>query len=167
MSNTMPVISIDITFFWQIINFCLLLFIINKYFRKPIAKIIEERKLKIQKDFEEAKENKEKAETLFKNAENKVETSKKEAIEILKKAERKAFEEGELILQEAKTNRDKILKLTELEVEKMKSDAKAELNLEVKKLAAELAEKLIKEKIDKNEETNLINQFITEVGDKE
>lgn len=165
MSNTMPVISIDTTFFWQIINFFILLFIINKYFRKPIAKIIAERKEKIEKDMEEAKKNKRDAEELLKNAELTMKDSKKEALEIVKKAERKASEEGEAIVQEAKINREKIIKTTEIEVAKMKTDAKEELNSEVKKLAADLAEKLIKEKIDNVQETSLIDEFIAEVGE--
>ncbi|WP_368501144.1 F0F1 ATP synthase subunit B [Fusobacterium sp.] len=161
----MPVISIDTTFFWQIINFFILLFIINKYFRKPIARIIAERKEKIERDMEEAKKNKKNAEELFKNAELAMNSSKKEALEIIKKAERKAFEEGDLIIQEAKTNREKIIRTTEAEVAKMKDDAKEALNDEVKKLAADLAEKIIKEKIDNVQETSLIDEFIAEVGE--
>lgn len=165
MSNTMPVISIDTTFFWQIINFFILLFIINKYFRQPISKIISERKEKIEKDMEEAKKNRKEAEELFKKAETQVADSKKEALEIIKRAERKATEEGEAIIQEAKINREKIIKTTEIEVTKMKDDAKEELNSEVRTLAADLAEKLIKEKIDNVQETSLIDDFIAEVGE--
>lgn len=163
----MPVISIDITFFWQIINFLVLLFVINKFFRQPIAKIIAERKEKIEKDMEEAKKNRKDAEALFKEAESKIADSRKEAVELMKVAERKATEEGDAIVQEAKTNRDKIIKATEAEVNKMKDDAKTELNSEVKKLAAELAEKLIKEKIDNVQATSLIDEFIAEVGEDE
>ena len=44
----MPIISIDATFFWQIINFFLLLFIVKKYFKEPISKIMNKRKEKIE-----------------------------------------------------------------------------------------------------------------------
>lgn len=165
MSNTMPVISIDTTFFWQIINFIILLFIINKYFRQPIAKLLKERKEMIENDIEEAKINKLNSKSLLKDAEKKLELSRKEANEIIKTAERKAEEQSETILQGARDSREKILKNAELEVLKMEYDTKAELNSQVKKLAAELAERLIQEKIDKNQETSLIDDFIAEVGE--
>lgn len=165
MSNTMPVISIDATFFWQIINFIVLLFIINKYFRQPIAKLLKERKEMVENDIEEAKINKLNSKKLLKDAEKKLELSRKEANEIIKVAERKAEEQSETILQGARDSREKILKNAELEVLKMEYDAKAELNSQAKKLAAELAEKLIQEKIDKNQETSLIDDFIAEVGE--
>ena len=68
----MPIISIDSTFFWQIINFFLLLFIVKKYFKEPISKIINERKQKIEAELVEATKNREEAEKLHKEAEAQV-----------------------------------------------------------------------------------------------
>lgn len=166
MSNTMPIISIDSTFFWQIINFFILLFIVKKYFKEPIGKILAERKNKIEEDIIKAEKDKKEAENVLNQAEIKIENTKKEAIEIVKRAERKATEEAELILREAKESREKILKSTETEVKKMKENTKEELNEEVKILAADLAEKLIKEKIDSDQEMSLIDEFISKVGEE-
>ena len=54
---------------------------------------------------------------------------------------------------------------TELEITKIKNDAKEELSREVKSLAADLAEKIIKEKVDDTQEISLIDKFIAEVGE--
>lgn len=161
----MPIISIDSTFFWQIINFFLLLFIVKKYFKEPISKIINERKQKIEAELVEATKNKKESEQLLKNAEAQINTSRKEAIEIVKAAQRKAEEEAHNLIKEARENRENILKTTELEVTKIKNDAKEELGREVKNLAAELAEKIIKEKVDDVQEISLIDKFIAEVGE--
>ncbi|VTX58363.1 F0F1 ATP synthase subunit B [Fusobacterium vincentii] len=161
----MPIISIDSTFFWQIINFFLLLFIVKKYFKEPISKIINERKQKIEAELVEATKNKKESEQLLKNAEAQINTSRKEAIEIVKAAQRKAEEEAHNLIKEARENRENILKTTELEVTKIKNDAKEELGREVKNLAAELAEKIIKEKVDDTQEISLIDKFIAEVGE--
>ncbi len=148
MTGNMPVVSIDITFFWQMINFIVLLFIFNRYFRKPLAKIIKERKDKIEAEFFEAQKDKYTAEILRKKVEEELSNSKKTAVELIKNAERKALEESDKIVSK-----------------KLKENAQKELNLEVKKLATELAEKLIKEKIDSERETSLIDNFIAEVGE--
>lgn len=161
----MPIISIDSTFFWQIINFFLLLFIVKKYFKEPISKIINERKQKIEAELVEATKNKKEAEQLLKEAEAQINSSKKEATEIVKAAQRKAEEEAHNLIKEARENRENILKTTELEIAKIKNDAKEELGREVKNLAAELAEKIIKEKVDDVQEISLIDKFIAEVGE--
>lgn len=165
MSGNMPVVSIDITFFWQMINFIVLLFIFNRYFRKPLAKIMKERKDKIEAEFFEAQKDKYTAEILRKNVEEELANSKKTAVKLIKDAERKALEESSKIISEAKANKEKIIKTTEYEVIKLKANAEKKLNMEVKKLATELAEKLIKEKIDSKQETSLIDNFIAEVGE--
>ena len=161
----MPIISIDSTFFWQIINFFLLLFIVKKYFKEPISKIINERKQKIEAELVEATKNKKEAEQLLKDAEAQINTSRKEATEIVKAAQRKAEEEAHNLIKEARENRENILKTSELEITKIKNDAKEELGREVKNLAAELAEKIIKEKVDDAQEISLIDKFIAEVGE--
>ena len=165
MSSSMPVISIDSTFFWQIINFFIILFVVKKYFKEPIAKILNERKQKIESELADARKNKKEAEALLKEAQSQITSSKKEASEIVQNAQRKAEEEASKLVREARENRENILKATEQEVTKMKNDAQDELSKEVKSLAAELAEKIIKEKIDANQETSLIDDFIAEVGE--
>ena len=161
----MPIISIDATFFWQIINFFLLLFIVKKYFKEPISKIMNKRKEKIETELVTATKNREESEHLLKEAETQINSSRKEASEIIKNAQRKAEEEASNLISEARENRENIIKATEFEVTKMKNDAKEELSREVKDLAAELAEKIIKEKVDDIQETSLIDKFISEVGE--
>ena len=161
----MPVISIDSTFFWQIINFFIILFVVKKYFKEPIAKILNERKQKIESELADASKNKKEAEALLKEAQSQITSSKKEASEIVQNAQRKAEEEAHLLIKEARDNRENIIKATELEVEKIKSDTKTELSNEVKALAAELAEKIINERIDSKQEDSLIDKFIEEVGE--
>lgn len=165
MSSSMPVISIDSTFFWQIINFFIILFVVKKYFKEPIAKILNERKQKIESELADASKNKKEAEALLKEAQSQITSSKKEANEIVQNAQRKAEEEAHLLIKEARDNRENIIKATELEVEKIKSDTKTELSNEVKALAAELAEKIINERIDSKQEDSLIDKFIEEVGE--
>ena len=53
-TTIMPVVSVDINMFWQIINFFILVFVFNKYFKKPLGKMLESRKEKITSDLREA-----------------------------------------------------------------------------------------------------------------
>lgn len=165
-TTIMPAVSIDVNMFWQIINFFILVFVFNKYFKKPLGKMLETRKAKIISDLSDANANKEAAMKLQKEAEGILKKAKFQANEILKTAEHKADKRRENILSEAKDQRDKIIKNAELEAVKMKSDVRKELQDEVKDLAVRLAEKLIEEKINPKLESTLIDEFIEEVGEE-
>lgn len=160
------VVSIDINMFWQIINFCILVFVFNKYFKKPLGKMLANRKKQITGDLSQAENAKKAALQLQKQSEEILRQAKIEANEILKHAEKKADERRETILTSAKDQREKIIKSAEMEALKMKTDARATLQEEVKVLAVELAEKLIKEKMNSKIESTLIDEFIQEVGEE-
>ena len=160
------VVSIDINMFWQIINFFILVFVFNKYFKKPLGRMLDSRKKKITSDLTQAEDTRKAAMELQKESEEILKKAKIEANEILKTAEKKADERREAILTEAKDQREKIIKSAEMEAFKMKTDAKEMLQEEVKVLAVKLAETLIKEKINSNIESTLIDEFIDEVGEE-
>jgi F-type H+-transporting ATPase subunit b len=86
------VVSIDINMFWQIINFFILVFVFNKYFKKPLGKMLDSRKKKITSDLSQAEDTKKAAIELQKESEEILRKAKIEANEILKTAEKKADE---------------------------------------------------------------------------
>ena len=61
----MPAILIDINLVWQIINFCVIMFIFKKKLFGPVSRIISERKALITKDMDDARIDKENAEVIF------------------------------------------------------------------------------------------------------
>lgn len=161
----MPAISIDINMFWQIINFFILIVIFNKYFKKPLGKIIKARREQISGDLEEAKKNKEIAQVEVEKAKVILKEAKDEAHKIITSAEKKADERREEIIKSATFQRDKILKSAEIEVEKMKEKARQDIKEEMQEIAVQLAEKLINEKLDSKKGNALIDNFIDEMGD--
>lgn len=164
-AQTMPAISIDVNMFWQIINFFVLIVVFNKYFKKPLGRIIKERREKISGDLEEAKKNKEIAEAEVEKAKVILREAKDEAHKIITTAEKKADERREEIIKSATFQRDKILKSAEIEVEKMKEKARKDIKEEMQKIAVQLAEKLVNEKLDSKKGSALIDNFIDEIGD--
>lgn len=161
----MPAISIDINMFWQIINFFILIFVFNKYLKKPLQRIIKERQSKISGDLEDAKRDKISASKAREEAEEILKKAKIEANRIVASSEKKADERKEEILREATAQRDKILKSAEIEVGKMQERARKEIRDEMQLLAVQLAEKIINEKLDSKANDLLIDNFIDEVGE--
>lgn len=161
----MPAVSIDVNLFWQIINFFILMFVFNKYFKAPLKKVIESRKEKIASDLKSAEADKMAAAKTNEEAQNILKSARTQAGEIIQLAEKKADERKEQILKEANSQREKMIKSAEVEVEKMKESARKELQTEMTDLAVRLAEKMIKERLDSNLNSALVDDFINEVGE--
>ena len=148
-------INIDFTMAIEIINFIVLVYFFSRTFSKKIGKVLEDRKKLALSEMEIVENEKEKLEDQKKSIEKLKKESKRRANDILIKAERQADDRKDQIISLAMSNRD---------IEKMRQNAKFELQKEVGEMAVELAEKIIKENIDEKQDKT-INKFINEIGD--
>ena len=134
------------------------------YLEKKIGPILDERKKIVTSKLLEAEEERTNARKATAEASELKREAKKRANEILIRAEISADERKERIIKEANQSREKMLTTAEIDIEKMKQNASKELQKEVSSLAVTLAEKILKENIDKDGD-KIINNFIEEVGE--
>ena len=159
MSEGAKLVNIDFTMAIQIINFLVLVYFFWRVFSKKIGKVLEDRKHLALSEMEIVEEEKEKLDEQKKAMEK-----LRRANEILIKAERQADERKDQIVSSAMNNRERMMMKAEADIEKMRQNAKFELQKEVGEMAVELAEKIIKQNInDKQDE--IIDNFINEIGD--
>lgn len=159
---TMPAILIDINLVWQIINFCVIMFIFKKKLFGPVSRIISERKALITKDMDDARIDKENAEKERLTAEAELKKAKAEALKILVEAEKKSEERKDAILKDAHAQREKMIKSGEAEVEKQKEIAMKELQVYARNLISDFTEKLVSNKTA----STLIDEAIDKVGEE-
>ena len=164
MSEGAKLVNIDFTMAIQIVNFLVLVYFFWRVFSKKIGKILEERKHLALSEMEIVEEEKEKLEKHKKAKEKLKKETKRRANEILIKAERQADERKDQIVSSAMNNRERMMMKAEADIEKMRQNAKFELQKEVGEMAVELAEKIIKENI-KDKQDEIIDNFINEIGD--
>lgn len=160
-------ISIDLSMLIQMINFFIMVFVFWKFFGKKIGKVLEERRKIALSELEKIEQEREKLEEQRVSLEKLRKESKKRANDIIIKAERQADERREQIILNANIAREKSLIKAEADIVKMKEKARTELQQEIGDLAVELAQKILKENIDKNEElqNKSIDKFINEIGE--
>ena len=158
----MPAILIDINLVWQIINFCVIMFIFKKKLFGPVSRIISERKALITKDMDDARIDKENAEKSKIEAEAELKKAKAEALKILVEAEKKSEERKDAILKDAHAQREKMIKSGEAEVEKQKEIAMKELQVYARNLISDFTEKLVSNKTA----STLIDEAIDKVGEE-
>lgn len=162
---TTPVVSVDPMLLWQIANFLILVWVFKKFLFTPMGTMLEKRKNQITKDITAAKKDKEEAIALKAEAEKAIKESKIRAQEIMVDAVKKAEEIKEDIMKETHAQREKMLKAAEAEALKTKEQAKRELRDEMTEIAIKLAEKMVAQRIDKKVGSELLNDFIEEVGE--
>lgn len=164
MNEGAKLVNIDFTMAIQIINFLVLVYFFTRAFSKKIGQILEDRKKIALSEMEIVENEKEKLEEKKKNIEKLKKESKRRANDILIKAERQADERKDQIINLAMNNRERMMMKAEADIEKMQQKAKFELQKEVGEMAVDLAEKIIKENIDKNQDKT-IDKFIDGLGD--
>lgn len=150
----------------QIINFGLLLFLLTKFLYKPILRILDERKKKIEESLANAQ----------KITEERVKLEEEKTKEIVQ-----ARQVGKIIIEEMRLlgekEREEILKRTRQEAEKMVKRAEENLVLERRKLEGELkeelidlslvmAERLLEERIERKKEGELLLQSLEKLRER-
>lgn len=152
-------VNIDFSMAIQIINFLVLVLFFYKGFAKKIGKILEDRKNLALSEMKLVQEEVEKLNRKAKEIEKLKIEAKRRANDILIKSEEQADMRSEQIISSAMMNRERMMMKAETDIEKMRQNAKHELEKEIGKMAVELAEKIIKENVKKNEDA-IIDHFI-------
>jgi len=154
-----------ITFGWQILNFLVLLAILNKLLYKPMLNMLAERKKTIQDSLDKAESARAEAEKLQAQYQSQLLQAKKEAQEIIEKATKMGEEMKEDIVNNAKNEADKAIKKAQEEIAREKNQAVAALRQEIATLAVLAAGKVVGKAITVQDHEKMVKEFIEEVGD--
>ena len=159
-------ISIDYSLIIVILNFVLLLIILNKILYKPIKKFLSERQTKISKDIDDAKESKEVAANLVIQKENELKTGSEEIRKMKHNSKRDADDKANEIVKSAKSQEKKIMQETETQLENERIKVMEKVEEELAGMISNLSAKFLTEKLDKEKDTDLIEKMLAEKGDK-
>ncbi|MCX6154643.1 MAG: F0F1 ATP synthase subunit B [Candidatus Kapabacteria bacterium] len=145
---------------WTIINFSLFLFIVIKFFAKPIMGYFKARENRIASEITNAEKINHEAQKLLKLAQSKVDASEKEHADIVADA-RKQYEH---ILHKATEDSDIVknnkVKEALREIDRSKDAALKELRTEVADLVINATERILQEKLDPSRDMKFIENYI-------
>lgn len=148
----------------SLINFVILYLIFKKFFFKKIQAIIEERENLIGEKLDQAEEEVTRARVLAVENERVAKNAREEGRLITKKHKEKADKIYSEIVDDAHNESKVILNRARLEIEREKKKAQSQLKFEAVDLAMELSQKIIKKNIDEEKNRELIDEFISNVG---
>ncbi|MGI6225642.1 MAG: F0F1 ATP synthase subunit B [Peptococcales bacterium] len=150
---------------WAIINFLILVAILNKFLYKPVIKMLDERKNEVANNLNKAEESKLEAEKLKDEYIKHLQNAKSEAQEIIAKANKLGEETKNEIVAQARVEAEKISAKAQEEIRLEKTKALSELRDEVASLAILAAGKIISKNIDVHEHEKMVQDIVKEVGE--
>ncbi|MFI5268685.1 MAG: F0F1 ATP synthase subunit B [Chloroflexota bacterium] len=149
---------------WQIINFLILLFLLQRLLFKPILRLMDQRATKIRESIDEAERMQKLADEIREMNEASVEEAKKRANEILEGARHMATQleasEKERIAHEIDLSRQRALD----DIELQRQRAVADVRRIAVDLAIDAAGKVIEQKLTPADHVKLVEAFLAEAS---
>jgi F-type H+-transporting ATPase subunit b len=148
---------------FQIVNFLLLLYLLNRFLFKRVFALLDERQAKISKGLEDAEAAARDRELARAEREAAVAEARKEANEMIARANKIAEDTRNEILADAKAEAEKVSARAREEIVAEKDKAMAEIRGQVAELALAAAGKLVRREMDGPTQKRLVEEFLAEV----
>jgi len=129
------------------INFFLLIFILNKILYKPILKILEEREQRIEGQQQQAKKTIEDGLVILTDYNKKLYDAKIDAMNTKNAARNEASEQANGIIEDSRKKAEEIIARMQQEMASELTQAKKELDPELSVMAATIAQQILGRKV--------------------
>ena len=161
-----PFLTIDpVTMIATLLNTLILFLVLKHFLFKPVNKILDERKEKVEKTYKEADDKLTEASRLETEYTEKLANAKAESAEIVKNATKRAQLRSDEIIAEAKTEASGLIVKANADIEKEKKRDVNQIKDEISDIALMVAEKVVEKEISPKDHERLIENFISEFGE--
>ena len=152
--------------FWLVLIFSILYIAISKVFLPRIINVIENRKLKIVSDIDEAQKLKENAENKLKEYNKIIENSKNEAKKIIDEERKKLDKDIEVKKKSFNSQIEKELASVEKEIKDLKKNSLSSISKIASETSAELIKNIINSEVNKSNVSAVVEDIIKKNKEK-
>ncbi|WP_233144121.1 F0F1 ATP synthase subunit B [Lottiidibacillus patelloidae] len=152
---------------YQLVVFIVLLGLLRKYAWGPLMGIMKQREEHIANEIETAERNREEAKKFIEEQRAELKKARQDAQEIIENAKKLSEKQGEEILDLARQEGERLKASALREIEREKELAVKALREQVATLSVMIASKVIEKELNANEQTELVEKYIQEVGVKQ
>lgn len=152
------------TMLTQLGIFVILVALVTRFGLRPVLTMMKNRQDHIEGQIKSAEEDRKKAESYLNEQKELLQQARLEAKEILENARKQKEREAEEIIQKANERAEKMIQEAKAEITREKDKAIASLKNEVGALAIELSTKILQKKIDAKEQSQIVNNYLEQVG---
>ena len=151
--------TVDFTLVLVILNFILLMIVLNNLLYKPLKKFLVDRQSQIKTDMEEAQKSIEVAQELAKQRETELKSAMDEARKLKDSIRLEAEKQAVNLIETAKIQEKEILKQAETRLKQEVKLAVKTLETEVSQMVIDLSEQFVKGKMDKETDKIIIDKM--------
>jgi F-type H+-transporting ATPase subunit b len=147
----------------QIINFIILLYILKRFLYKPVLKVLEERKKRIETSMKQADDMQNRFDESAKKQEELLDKGREEAARIVEESKQEARALSTLIQAETKQNIQDSLKKNQESLELEQQKMVAEARSQIVDIIAATTEKVVTKSLEESDRERLIQQSIKDI----
>ncbi len=149
---------------WTIINFGILLWLLNRFLFKPVLNMMTTREKEIEGNIAKAESDMKEAERLRQEFAEQLASAQQKAREIISQAQQAAAKQSEQMLEETRVKQQDMLHRAEESIRRERDAAISQLREEVASLAVGAAGKVIGRSLNADDHRRLVDEFVTEAG---
>ena len=149
--------------FWTLVTFLTLLFILSKFAWGPIIKAMNAREDGIKSELDNARREREDAQRLLDDHRGLLDQARRERAEAVEAGRRDAERLKAEILDEARKQREQLMKQAETQIAAGLRQARAELKGEAAELAIQVAGKLMGKNLDDATQRRLVDDYLADL----
>ncbi len=149
----------------QIVNFLIVLWLLNRFLYKPILNMLDQRRERIRESLSAAETARAEAATQTRNNEEVLAQARREAQELRRQAQESAQREREEILARAQRDAEALTQRAQSEIAYERQQAMAGLREEVAQLSLAIARKTIGQSlVNEQAHSRIVEEFLAEAG---
>ena len=154
-------LTINWNLIFSIITVLVLILILKHFFFEKVKKFMDERKAKVEEQFQKAEEAENQAREKLDEYNGILAGAEKEKRVIIADAMENAKVQANSVLDEARKEAADIREKSRLQIEREKIAARKEIHNEVGDLAVQLAEKILESELDEDAQASVIDEIIS------
>lgn len=154
-------LTINWNLIFSIITVLVLILILKHFFFEKVKKFMDERKAKVEEQFQKAEEAENQAREKLDEYNGILAGAEKEKRVIIAYAMENAKVQANSVLDEARKEAADIREKSRLQIEREKIAARKEIHNEVGDLAVQLAEKILESELDDDAQASVIDEIIS------
>lgn len=154
-------LAINWNLIFSIITVLVLILILKRFFFEKVKKFMDERKAKVEEQFQKAEEAENQAREKLDEYNEILAGAEKEKRVIIADAMENAKIQANSVLDEARKEAADIREKSRLQIEREKIAARKEIHNEVGDLAVQLAEKILESELDDDAQASVIDEIIS------
>ncbi|MGQ9706611.1 MAG: F0F1 ATP synthase subunit B [bacterium] len=148
---------------YQIVVFLIFVYLMFRYVYKPVLKIIDERRIKIENEVLETEEKLKSAEGLRLQYEERLAQIEREIEQMRKEMEQEAIRVRNRIISDAQNEANRIIEYAKKRTEEERRQLLGEVRGYTIDLSLAIARKILEERIDKKADRKLAEKFLEEL----